>query len=55
MKKAVALLMICSFLAALTGCGNGGTPAPGSSSAPGASSSAPENPMGPETSASGTA
>lgn len=32
MKKAIALLMVCSCLAALAGCRNGGTPTPGSSS-----------------------
>ncbi len=31
MKKAVAFLMVRALLAALTGCGNGGIPAPGSS------------------------
>ncbi|HNW04065.1 MAG TPA: hypothetical protein PKI76_01605 [Oscillospiraceae bacterium] len=54
MKKAIALLMVCSFLAALTGCWNGGTPTPGSSSAPGASSSAPESSAGTLPATSGT-
>ncbi|HNW04067.1 MAG TPA: hypothetical protein PLP20_02950 [Oscillospiraceae bacterium] len=41
MKKTIALLMVCSFLMALAGCGNGGTPTPGSSSAVAESSAAP--------------
>ena len=56
MKKAVVLLMVCSFLIALTGCRNGGTPAPGSSSSTtGAPSLASENPNVPQSDASGTA
>ncbi len=55
MKKTIALLMVCALLAALTGCRNGGTPAPGSSSsAPGAPSLASENPNVPQSDASGT-